>query len=773
MKKLYIGAIALAAVFSCTREQDNTLVGDEITIEVSMEDALTKTAYADGKYFSWKKGDKIAVQVKNQDGTPHGTVIFTAQKTGAVSTFTGSTQGYSLGEYAFYPADVVKNDGDKCDLEYHYENGENQVQLYTYMTPDNDNPMSAIPLMGKKNEDRSFSFRTATGILKLTLNNLSPDDNSIYIEDSSSYQVPLSGTYTFDDDCTVKMANSTSGAPFKVISFEVEGEEVSKDFYIPVPVGTIPAGMKLVLNYDSENPIAITKEPIEIKRNQVLPLAPVDCLPESQWTNIGKALFHDSYIWGINDKIEYAEVDLYRNVKNSNYYRIDSPYAAVGLKKADRWLYFDASNPSCIKARQYKLGTNLIKGDKTLTSAYMVFGKYNYNFCNVLGTQEDGYPAVIQLGPCYRGSEFSSASNPYDYEIGKDNDPLAIEIVFPGCDKFLDSWESIGKGSFRDSWLWEQAGMKNYGAASVEFYKNKADTCKFAIASPYSYITDSSTGEYSEGLFIMDITDPRAVTFNRFCTGITVTDDDNANVSYTAYLTPVPSSYTPDYSGIASCYVTHSKDGIPYAVFMAPIYQAKDIASYSGSDYYDREIGKDHAGRNIEIYFPGAKAPYSLSGSDIYSSYLASGSFEKLVDGLVGESNNYCLFNDSNMAYDSKYGAYFQIYYESGLSSFDLVYFNRAVSIEGKEDIHAAKVAIYGSEIGEEPWTLLGEYETKEMAASKPGQSIVLPVENKTSYRNFRICILKNTAGEDFTKSAPSSAAREVSFSEIMVFPAK
>ena len=93
MKKyaFILAAICACLVLSCTKEnpkfeeENASPAMKTVTITASIDDVLTKTSYADGTTFSWTKGDQISVYCSDGNFYP-----FTADETGATSTFTGS-----------------------------------------------------------------------------------------------------------------------------------------------------------------------------------------------------------------------------------------------------------------------------------------------------------------------------------------------------------------------------------------------------------------------------------------------------------------------------------------------------------------------------------------------------------------------------------------------------------------------------------------------------------------------------------------------------------
>ena len=102
-KTVFLLLAAPLTALACQREMDTPeIVGTPITISASFDEGEAKTAYTDGKTFTWLKGDKIALEVR-KDGVPD-VITLTAETSGATTTFTGTIpDGYTVDDYAFYP----------------------------------------------------------------------------------------------------------------------------------------------------------------------------------------------------------------------------------------------------------------------------------------------------------------------------------------------------------------------------------------------------------------------------------------------------------------------------------------------------------------------------------------------------------------------------------------------------------------------------------------------------------------------------------------------
>lgn len=189
MKRYIILAIAICSflAFSCEKESSiyNDTIPPQETIAVNsplivgiIDNEDTKTTYdVDGK-FSWVANDKIAVQIVNGDN--YSSHLFKSASSAAETTFSVNSEaipdGYSIGEYAFYPADLKYTDSYKTlyDLTY---NNDNPVTVtlpaltndYIISALSNKDPMQMVPLVGKKQSESegvvTYKFVSATGFI--------------------------------------------------------------------------------------------------------------------------------------------------------------------------------------------------------------------------------------------------------------------------------------------------------------------------------------------------------------------------------------------------------------------------------------------------------------------------------------------------------------------------------------------------------------------------------------------------------------------------------
>lgn len=292
MKKISIILAALATAFavSCNKEAADIDTTDpsvpagmkEVTISASIDDTATKTSYDAAGKFSWTKGDQISIM-----GTDKLFYTFTANETGATSTFTGVIPtDVSLRAEAFYPADQgIKREGDS----YFYSIPEYKDLSASY---------SADIPMGACNGTDTYKFLHMTGAALFTFTNIPNGIETVEI--AFSHSVKLSGVWgtyhsTTDNGETywkIGAANASTDSEKNFIR-KVPVVNNQAEVYLPYPSdGVIWSGLKVsVTGFDaSDNEIVLlsertTKNNIDaIPRANVIPcgeLALPDYLPLS------------------------------------------------------------------------------------------------------------------------------------------------------------------------------------------------------------------------------------------------------------------------------------------------------------------------------------------------------------------------------------------------------------------------------------------------------------------------------------------------------------
>ena len=266
MKKIACFTLAALALMACQREVDNPQEYSVPTYPVTITARLeaTRTAYDDAGKFSWVAGDKINVLITN--GTTSKQVAFTTAEAGVEVQFTGQVdEGFQVGAEAAYALD--------------FDAAKKAWILPEQMTVNPLSPLSCLPLFGAEDNGGLFQFKTATGILKFTVENVPVETAAVTLETVGDEAPALCGELAAAPaDGVVTMAALANGGK-KLVSAGAPGEpNTTKDYYFFVPAGTLPAEKTQFNVVDGSDHVIKSfafKKPVEVAANRVTNVAPV------------------------------------------------------------------------------------------------------------------------------------------------------------------------------------------------------------------------------------------------------------------------------------------------------------------------------------------------------------------------------------------------------------------------------------------------------------------------------------------------------------------
>ena len=368
MKKFLYSVIALSAIFavSCSKEADLAVPGRTkmVRIDISKLPSHSETLCADfgpgltrsdynGRTFTWLQHDSILVCVQSEpdenDMVNFGFAKFVAQSDGASVEFVGDIpNGYNVTAPAFYLAagaiiDYGTDEDDVFDGTYYV-----QMPSYTvmdgdsekYYTSESDKPLANMPLLGTVQEDGTLRFSSMTGALKLSLTGLDPAASIIQISNS---QNKLTGFFEVAENGTLTMAGArpgtyTIGERTAAYSSYYTAMEItpaadhSAEVYLPLPVGTLPAGTSLTV-YDEDFNVLYErsfKKAVTIARNTVTEIASLEAAYDLQ--SIGTGRIYDDLLWyyfnGEQESSDYVDVAISYDASTNKYF-LDNPYGAA------------------------------------------------------------------------------------------------------------------------------------------------------------------------------------------------------------------------------------------------------------------------------------------------------------------------------------------------------------------------------------------------------------------------------------------------------------
>lgn len=227
MKKYLFILAAFGACFalSCNKEATTDTPSEngmkKVSFSAIIDDNLTKTSYENGTTFSWSAGDEISVLCS--DGEFY---TFTADKTGASTTFSGSIpENAALGNYAFFPAD-----------EGHLYSGlKFNIPEFKDLTA---HPSADMPMVGDKGDDGNYTFMHCSGASLFTLTNIPDNIKSVTVSFvSASLKLSgLFGVFTSSDEWLWNAAGGSTDSE-KTYSRKVVVNNKEAQVYLPYAWG--------------------------------------------------------------------------------------------------------------------------------------------------------------------------------------------------------------------------------------------------------------------------------------------------------------------------------------------------------------------------------------------------------------------------------------------------------------------------------------------------------------------------------------------------------
>ena len=267
--------LALAA--SCQKAENELTPAAGRSSITAFIDEDTKTAYEGETTFGWVEGDKIGFVLYNVSSGAADNWSYTAESSGAKVVFGNAAEFNSdweparLALYPFgskYSTDALSYSGNKAD-------GLNVVMPELYTTTASG-AMSHIPLLGvPANEEGTYAFKTATGVLKVSFSNVPATVRKVVLNTKDNVAGSFSVTELSAPD-GIKMENATEATNSVGVSFPSVSDG-NLTVFIPVPVGTVSAGATLSLqdaNGEELFTTAPTTRNITVTRRTVTNITP-------------------------------------------------------------------------------------------------------------------------------------------------------------------------------------------------------------------------------------------------------------------------------------------------------------------------------------------------------------------------------------------------------------------------------------------------------------------------------------------------------------------
>lgn len=557
MKKFLALIAFAAAILSCVKtaeEETQAEVYPPATEITSIEayirqdsDSATKTEYtigADKAAFAWVADDHIDV-VAEKSGVSTS-VVFTLTdkdanlfKDGQVSGAAALSQlsGYTLGDWAFYPSRVSEDaQAGGYALDWSCSSGVYTVDLPTSITPSMSNPLAVIPLAGKIDADGKYAFTQMAGALAVTVNNLPEEVDYISVTHPDA---ALAGSFTVDMSGTAAQINlaDVQAKADEGVTLHFSGLSGTQTFYLPLPVGTIPAGMTITIGSttDEEKLMSITtKVDLTIPRGTIIKAPAFNfTLPDEGWTKVDDGTFKDDFIWAqLSWGSNTVPVTIERSSLHPAKYRINNPYTVACTQfgytpyaggAADDYFVFYVEDGS-VRYGTFKTGVeDKTSGGKAMMVTYSKVwsaskkGTATY----VVSADDAGVPVEVVFGGVY--SDYTDKTYMYTRDGEGHSSTQRMHLYFTNGTPATESWTAIGTGRYLDEFLWKANSFPPY-AVSVNIERSTLYPTHYRINNPYTVAATAfqrtAQGTGDDYMYINVDESTGYVTFGKVVTGM-------------------------------------------------------------------------------------------------------------------------------------------------------------------------------------------------------------------------------------------------------------
>ena len=509
MKKVLYSVLALAGLLtlSCAKEIDapNAEFAQENLVPLTLTasyDVATKVTYEGLKTFGWEANDSIKVRVVSGDNKKYGWYALGAKAAGATAQFVGDVPDtYTPRDYAFYPGFKQNSTGGtssapsvRLPITYYLDEVDaSSNPIAPHIDPSNctkvyvssANPLQFLPSVGSLQEGGSFKFQAAYGVLNIQMTDLDDAACGLRLVGTAGAYM---GNYLMLDKTDLcykigaKYVSPSSGSTLSTTYIQYwfyPKADHTASIYLPVPVGTLPAGCYINI-MDESGKVLYTQtfaKDVEVQRGKITTLAPFKA--KYDWTLVGTGKFIDAYQWanfGFTDP-----VDVKIETSGNGVYRVQNPYG-IAAEKYEYTIPSTAEGPdeylsfSVVPVGSALHGvTTTVKGLVDFDDHYsgLVFTNYgvdpyiahpggwsslqkesNYTNSIVAKYAADGEtPAAVQLAPIYFWLTDPSSGNGYwtgnsGWSFNGVTGPSylrngLIQILFPGQTDLLDLTNNV------------------------------------------------------------------------------------------------------------------------------------------------------------------------------------------------------------------------------------------------------------------------------------------------------------------------------------------
>lgn len=301
MKKIFILGISVSALLlsNCSNEEiiEKAPAGNTVVTAVMESGNDARSNVDDKGFFTWTKGDDIAVYTTTDDGNKWSQFSLQGQGGTATGSFSGTLVGTNAktSKCAVYPYHEGKHSLTGRALTFHLPDA------YTYQEGNTNAPMLALIA---KDGDANFDFKHLGGVIRFKINNVPAQTTQLVF--TTSHQI--TGDFTVTDiqaaDAQISTpGTSASGNNAVTIHMEASDVPANKVFYIPMPVGTYT---QMTLEFKDKNGSLLnkseTKKSNAIERRTLLLMPTLTCADAE-----GSIIASASNVGDLNNLLSSAE----------------------------------------------------------------------------------------------------------------------------------------------------------------------------------------------------------------------------------------------------------------------------------------------------------------------------------------------------------------------------------------------------------------------------------------------------------------------------------
>ena len=602
--------------------------------------------------FNWVDNEQIDVAVKLADNVYTG-VHFIAPTGGSASVefldaqVPGETTVSSLRadypqaavwDWAFYPSrsdddannngfgiewDIRPNHYDEDLAAYPTENELITVTIPQVINPHMDNQLSVVPLLGKKGAGNVFTFTPMTGVLAITVNNLTSEIDYLTVSSASAW---LSGSFHVNRPAGDPgyIGQNTVVAGKHSVTLHFSGIEGTGKFYIPIPSGSIPAGLTVTIgaSSDPENTMTVTtKKDITITTG-VISRAPAlnFTAPDQLWADYCEGYFIDDFMWAQHSAFTagtWIPIIIQRSGLHTDKYRIANPYTAAKTAfgysnyyagiEADDYLVFRISPEEVVTYGTFLTGVE--DKDSSGKPMMITYSKVWSSSKTGAATKveshyKNGNIYEVQLGAIYSDPNDSG----YMYTRDGEGNASTQRIHIRFTDSTPEGWDDLCTVQYKDDFIFKER-LKYAANTYIDLTIQESDKYDghYRLPNPYpllaaqlGYDIPDYVGVPDDYLYL-NIDEDGFVYFPALHAGINLDSKD---------LTITHPSEVAGKSSAKNKIGTIQANGLPDYIQLAPIYHETGNVGY----LYSRD-GYDNL---IKIVFPEYTETWTLLGEGLY-----------------------------------------------------------------------------------------------------------------------------------------------------------